>query len=212
MAKTPKKPSKPARKALPRKRAPTKTTWKKAPAKAIAKGEVRNPEGKNQYGTEYKPEYVLLAAKMCELGATTADLADAIGCNIKTIKSWIVRHEEFAEAVKTSKEAYDARVERGLAERAIGYEFDDEKVFCFQGQIITHKTRTHVPPDVTAAWRWLTNRKKERWSDTSKHEISGPDGGPIETESRSDLEVARRIAFALTKADRAAKAKTIEHE
>lgn len=41
----------------------------------------------------------------------------------------------------------------------------------------------------------------EGWESATKHEHSGPGGKPIETKSLSDEEIARKLAFLLTKGD-----------
>lgn len=214
MATTPKKKRpKPASKNPKPKRPATRTSWKKgqspSPETQVKPGQVLNPNGKPSY---YKPEFVEMARKMCALGATDRELADVFGVAESTVRRWQVVHEEFAEAVKVGKEGYDDRVERALAMRAMGYEQEVEKVFCFQGQIVKATTREHVAADVAAAKHWLAIRRKETWDRPDKLEMTGRDGGPIETESRSDLEIARRIAFALAKADREREDKTIEHD
>jgi hypothetical protein len=38
----------------------------------------------------------------------------------------------------------------------------------------------HVPPDVAAAKFWLLNRRRAQWSDTSRPELTGANGGEIE--------------------------------
>lgn len=43
----------------------------------------------------------------------------------------------------------------------------------------------------------------EGWNSATKHEHSGPDGGPIET--TTDIELARKLAFLLTKGDNQSK-------
>ena len=58
----------------------------------------------------------------------------------------------------------------------------------------------HVPPDVAAAKFWLLNRRRAQWSDTSRHELTGANGGDIEISQRSELDRARRIAYILSQA------------
>ncbi len=50
---------------------------------------------------------------------------------------------------------------------------------------------------VTAAIFWLKTRA--RWRETSVHELSGRDGGPIETVEYSDLDIAKSILFMLNR-------------
>lgn len=128
--------------------------------------------------TEYQPEYAEQAAKLCALGATDYELADFFEVDTRTIYRWKNAHEEFCQAVTCGKERADERVERALYNRAVGYTFESEKVFQFQGEVIRAPTAEHVPPDPSAAKLWLTNRKPDRWRDKQEH--VGPDGGPIQ--------------------------------
>ncbi len=123
--------------------------------------------------TDYKPEFVEQAKKLCALGATDYELADFFGVDTRTIYRWKNLHEEFCQALIAGKENADARVERALFNRAVGYTFESEKVFQFQGEVIRAPIAEHVPPDPSAAKLWLTNRKPEQWRDKQEHEHSG---------------------------------------
>ena len=144
------------------------------------------PEGKHAGGrpAKYQEGFAKQAAKLCTLGATDEELADFFEVSIRTVANWKVRHPEFLQALKTGKDAADDRVERSLYQKAIGYSFDGEKVFQHQGAVVRAKTREHVPPDTTAAIFWLKNRRPEQWRDKVVNELSGKDGGPIETAAR----------------------------
>jgi hypothetical protein len=124
--------------------------------------------------TQFKLEYVRLAKSMCALGATDAELAEAFEVSITTINTWKARHKEFSAALKMGKSEADERVERSLYHKALGYTFDSEKVFQFQGEIVRTKTVEHVPPDTTACIFWLKNRDPENWRDKTevKHDAS----------------------------------------
>ena len=121
----------------------------------------------------YKKEFAKQAAKLCELGATDIELADFFGVNVVTIYRWRNEHVEFCKAVIAGKERADERVERSLYQRAVGYTFESEKVFQFQGEIVRAPTREHVPPDPGAAMNWLKNRKGQDWRDKQEVEHSG---------------------------------------
>lgn len=123
--------------------------------------------------SEYKPEYAEQAAKLCALGATDIELADFFEVDTRTIYRWKNVHDDFCQAVIVGKENSDARVERSLYNRAVGYTFESEKVFQFQGEVIRAPTTEHVPPDPGAAKLWLTNRKPADWRDKQEHEHSG---------------------------------------
>lgn len=146
--------------------------------------------------TVYKAEYVKIAAKLYELGATDYEVAQAFEVSEGTIRNWQAKHIEFSTAAKNGKTLNDDRVERSLYHKAVGYTFTSEKVFQFQGQIVRAQTVEHVPPDTTAAIFWLKNRRKEDWRD--RQELSGPNGGPLQIldMSRVSEEKLRDLAAA----------------
>ena len=184
---------------MARKTSPRKKSAGKARPKASKAG---RPSG-------YLPEFAKQATKLCELGATNADLADFFGVSINTIANWQTARPEFLAALKAGKVSADDRVERSLYQRAVGYTYYSVKIFCPAGGVpVTVPYREHVPPDTTAQIFWLKNRRRNEWRDVQKHEHTGEDGGPIETREMTDLEVARRIAFLLERGARAAAGKS----
>ncbi|HKI60714.1 MAG TPA: hypothetical protein VKA31_00325 [Mariprofundaceae bacterium] len=147
--------------------------------------------------SSYQKQFAKVAQKMCELGATDREIAEALGIAEPTLHGWRAKHVEFSEALKAGKTPADDRVERSLYHKAVGYTFASEKVFQFQGEIVRAKTVEHVPPSDTAAIFWLKNRRKDEWRDRTDHEHSGKDGKPIELADVSDTESARRVAYML---------------
>lgn len=125
--------------------------------------------------SKYKPEYDEQAAKLCALGATDSDLADFFGVTVRTIDNWKAQHEGFFRSLKDAKEAADARVERSLYQRAIGYQTDAVKIFMPAGadKPVYAPYRENVQPDTAAAIFWLKNRKRQEWQDKMQQEQSG---------------------------------------
>lgn len=123
--------------------------------------------------TEFKKEYCAQAEKLCKLGATDADLADFFDVNTSTIWRWSSRYHEFCKALKCGKESADSRVERSLYQRAIGYEFDSEKIFQYEGSVVRAPVREKVNPDTVACIFWLKNRRPDLWRDKLEHVTTG---------------------------------------
>lgn len=119
----------------------------------------------------YDPDYARMAQAHCRLGATDAELADLFDVNTATIRSWMGRHKDFAEAVKSGiMESFSPRVVRSLAQSAIGYSVDTEEVkITKDGDEVRYKVRKHYPPNVTACIFWLKNRDPENWRDVQDH-------------------------------------------
>ena len=152
-------------------------------------------ETKQGRPTKYKAEYCEQAHKLTLLGATDKQLADFFKVAESTLNLWKLEHEDFSESLKVGKAEADSRVEESLYQRAIGYNHPEEKVFNHQGEILTHQTTKHYPPDSTSMIFWLKNRKPDEWRD--RQELTGKDGGPIILEDANPMEIARRAAFLL---------------
>lgn len=121
--------------------------------------------------TLYRKEYVEQARKLCEFGATEMELADFFEVSVMTIRNWAANHRPFFDALKLGKEQADERVKRSLYHKAIGYSFDAEKIFQYEGEPVKVPYREHIPPDTTACIFWLKNRRPDLWRD--KIDVNG---------------------------------------
>lgn len=122
--------------------------------------------------SHYKPEYAAQAGKLCRLGATDQEVAEFFDVGHRTVDRWKATIPEFAAALNLGKEPADERVERSLYHKAIGYTFNAEEVFQYQGKVVRAQVVKHVPPDTTACIFWLKNRRPLDWRDVHKHEHS----------------------------------------
>ena len=122
---------------------------------------------------KYKPEYAKIAKAMVARGSTIAELADVFDVANSTIHLWQVTYDEFKEAFIEINSEYDNRIERSLAERALGYTFDAVKVFNYKGEPVIVPYREHVPPDIAAIKLWLAKRRPEKWQEREEIKVSG---------------------------------------
>ena len=134
--------------------------------------------------TDYRNEFVEQARKLARLGATDREVAEFFDVAESTIYLWKHKHEEFSEALKIGKEFADNRVKQSLYRKAVGYSFDSEKLFCYEGEVIRAETVEHVPPSDTAAIFWLKNRCPEEWRD--RHEFDTRVRGVLGSKQISD--------------------------
>lgn len=158
-------------------------------AESIIKEPPRGPGGRP---SSYRSEFAEQARKLCEAGFTDKQLADFFDVNVGTIYAWTAKHPKFLNALKAGKDPADERVERSLYHRAIGYTFESEKIFQFQGEIVRTKTVEHVAPDTTACIFWLKNRRKDRWRDKLEHGLTDKDGNDV-TPEYSLRDMARAV-------------------
>ena len=135
--------------------------------------------------TKYKQEYDQMAYRHCVLGATDGQIADLFGVSESTINNWKLEHPKFLESIRDGKIIADAKVAEALLNRALGYSHTEEKIFCFQGEIIRAETINHYPPDTQAASLWLRNRQPALWRD--KTEVDVKTDRPLKDASEEDM-------------------------
>lgn len=111
--------------------------------------------------------------QLARLGWTNAQMAAFFGIPKKTWDDWILKKPAFKAAVADWKREADARVERSLYERAMGYSHPEDRIFCQEGKIIIQPTVKHYPPDTTACIFWLKNRQPEQWRDRADGAAQG---------------------------------------
>jgi len=129
-----------------------------------------------KYRPDYHPEH---AYKLALLRHTDEEIAGFFGINVDTFYEWKRKHREFSEAVMREKLPADGEVAVSFHKRACGYEYESEKIFCFQGEVVRARTIVHVPPDAGAALNWLKNRQPDKWRDKQVQEHELPEGTPF---------------------------------
>lgn len=132
-------------------------------------------EDKKERGrpTDYKPEFVEQARKLCQLGAVDMEIADFFDVNVATIYRWKLDHDDFCEAMKVGKEIADTRVERSLYQKAVGYDYKEEQAHKikeeqYKESIEIVEVTKHNPADTTAIKFWLINRRKEDYRERTE--------------------------------------------
>jgi hypothetical protein len=113
----------------------------------------------------YKPEFCKQATELCLLGATDADLARFFEVSEMTVNNWKKNYPDFLLALKKGKEIADGAISKSLYRRGIGYTHKEEKIFCYEGEIIRADTLKHYPPETIACIFWLKNRRPDLWRD-----------------------------------------------
>ena len=136
----------------------------------------QNPPRRPGRPTKYDPSLLPQIEKICATyGSTIEQLAEFLGVNVDSIYEWQNKYPEFSEAIRNGKQIANARVERALYERAIGYSHKSEKLFYDKetGEVIRAETTEQYAPDTRACESWLFNRDPERWKNRQQIEHSG---------------------------------------
>lgn len=147
----------------------TTSTKTSAPTRGETKTRRGAAKSKNPVGRpkDYDPDlHPWLAETLAAAGLTDAEIAGRLGKAEKTIENW-KKYPEFLQALKRGKKPANEQVKRSLFQRAIGYSYPSEEVFCAFGKVTRVATMKHCPPDVTAGVFWLCNRDRENWKHVS---------------------------------------------
>ena len=151
---------------------------------------------KGKYQEWLEPDGLLLLEGWARDGLTDEQLAEKMGCGVRTLYDWKERFPQISQALKKGKEVVDLQVENALLKRALGYEYIEERIEVSDkdGRKVI-QTVKHVIPDTAAQIFWLKNRRPGRWRD--KPEIVGekkPEDGAVESMTLSEKLAAIREA------------------
>lgn len=95
---------------------------------------------KGKYQRWLEPDGLLLLEGWARDGLTDEQLAEKMGCGVRTLYDWKERFQQISQALKKGKEVVDYEVENALLHNALG-------------------------GDTTAQIFWLKNRRPDRWRD-----------------------------------------------
>lgn len=119
----------------------------------------------------YREEFADQAFKLCLLGAIDTELAAFFEVSVATIYNWKNDHPAFLEATVAGKIKADAEVAHSLYRSATGHELTAEKLMKKDdGTFEAIRYKRYIPGDPSAAFKWLTNRRRQDWADTQKVE------------------------------------------
>ena len=146
--------------------------------------------------SKFRPEFVSVIKKLSELGATQAEIAEALDVAISTVKLWGVKHEEVAEAMRVGRDAADDRVVSALYSRALGYSHEDIDIRVANGEIVETPIIKHYPPDPTSMIFWLKNRRPDKWRNQPEPDDDDNRADPLTiniqvAEPKADIKVTR---------------------
>ena len=121
---------------------------------------------KGKYQRWLEPDGLLLLEGWARDGLTDEQLAEKMGCGVRTLYDWKERFPQISQVLKKGKEIVDIQVENALLKRALGYEYMEERVEISEkdGRKVI-QTVKQVIPDTAAQIFWLKNRRPDKWRD-----------------------------------------------
>lgn len=135
--------------------------------------------------------------RLSKSGKTNEQIADVLGISSRTLTNWMGKFDDLFLAVREARQVADELVEASLFSRALGYSHPEEKVFQYEGQIVTHETIKQYPPDTQAAMFWLRNRQPARWKEKTDSDVNV--NNTMNVNSLTDEQIDAKIASILSK-------------
>jgi hypothetical protein len=129
--------------------------------------------------TLYRKEYDEQAYNLTLLGLVDRELAAFFHVTEQTLNNWKDDFPSFFESIQNGKEIANGKVAHALFSRATGYTHQVERPIAVnmgQGlgsevQVVTYTEK--LPPDVTAALKFLNCRDPKRWRESKEISLEG---------------------------------------
>jgi len=145
----------------------TQIRIKKKQNKANEKKEQKRGR-KSKYDTHVKP-YLDRIPKWRRNGMTEAQIAKKLGIAMSSFSLYKLKHSEFSETLKNSKEELIENLEDSLFRRAMGYSYEETKIEKeSDGRAKITKTTKELPPDVGALIFALKNLAPGKWKNDDR--------------------------------------------
>ena len=138
---------------------------------------------KSKYDTHVKP-YLNRIPKWRRNGMTEAQIAKKLGIAMSSFSLYKLKHSEFSEVLKNSKEELIENLEDSLFRRAMGYSYEETKIEKeSDGRAKITKTTKELPPDVGALIFALKNLAPGKWKNDDRYIVEKNDA----EEKRADM-------------------------
>lgn len=132
------------------------------------------------------PEWV---RGLASRGSTRPEICTAMGISRGTLNAWMKKYPDFLAALQVGRNETIARLHNSLIKKAMGFSIPVTKIeeipALKEGDpaLITKTIRTeeYFPPDVRAATILLVNLDPKFKTDRTQSELTGPEGGPLES-------------------------------
>ena len=114
-------------------------------------------------------EKIHLIEKWARDGLREDQIAKNLGISVPTLERYKKEHSEIVKSLKKGKETLIVELENALIKKAVGYEYEEKKVYTKTEDGVTTTyteiTKKHQPPDTGALFGLLKNKAPEQYAD-----------------------------------------------
>lgn len=166
----------------------------------MAKAKKKSEKIKDGRPTKFTKENQERIKVMTELGHSDKEICEHLKVDIQSLFNWKDSYPDFFASLPDWRIGADLRVEAALFKSCTGgiiIEQRPQSVMVGDGmsRVEQHPQEKYIPPNVTAAKFWLTNRKASEWRDRREFDIN-------EVKKLTDEELAIKAKAIMAKVDK----------
>ena len=120
--------------------------------------------------SKWDEKYLLQATQLTFLGLSEQQIADVWGITIGTLAKWKNSHPGFYEALNNGRIPYLGEVADAMHKAAVGYEYEEDAISNYQGQVIVTRIKKYAKPNPWAAAKILAIKDRTNWSEVQRSE------------------------------------------
>jgi hypothetical protein len=119
---------------------------------------------------KWKPEYVEQGHQLAKLGLSDAQICKVWGISDSTIDHWKHSREGFFEALYSGRTIALGQVADSLFRAAVGYEYEEDAITAYKGEVVVTRVRKYKGPNPWAAAKILAIKDRLNWSEVQRSE------------------------------------------
>lgn len=120
-----------------------------------------------KWSKKFNPIHAELIIEYASEGMTEEQISALLGISPSTLTRWKSKYANLCATLNQAKKRVNDKVKVSLYQRALGYEYDEEKTTYDKdrGEWVKTVIRKHIPADPAAAVTWLKFRDPENWKE-----------------------------------------------
>lgn len=123
-----------------------------------------------EVASKWKDVYLLQATQLTKLGLTDTQICKVWDISVETLNVWKNKHEGLYDALQKGKMQANGEVAEALFKAAIGYEYEEDAITSYQGEVTVTRVKKYKGPNPWACARILEIKDRPNWSVIQKSE------------------------------------------
>jgi hypothetical protein len=120
--------------------------------------------------SKWDDKFIPQATQLTMLGLTELEISKVWGIELVTLHKWKNNKPGFYEALQMGRQQALGEVAQALFKSALGYEYEEDAVSSFEGQVTITRVRKYAKPNPWACAKILAIKDRANWSEVQRSE------------------------------------------